>query len=268
VSCAFFLIALLPHADSAVAPALSDADVLERAAMEFQEGVRLRSSRQQARPRFANAAAYFEELRRRGVCNTLLYRNLGNAYLLADDLPHAILSYRRGLRQSPNNAALRESLAEARERVVYPSSGDLGHPTSDSRPPWLPYIRSSWLMLAALVCYGFGCVGLTRWLMVRRGRSVSGSAVSLLLAGVVASWVVIRAQEERQWDLHPLVVVARDRELLRRGNGMVFPPRYDTPLNRGVEGRLLFERRDWVQIELAGGEIGWLPRQAVLVDVP
>jgi hypothetical protein len=54
--------------------------------------------------------------------------------------------------------------------------------------------------------------------------------------------------------------------LLRRGNGVVFPPRYDTPVNRGVEGRLRFERGGWVQIELSGGEIGWVPRTAVLVD--
>jgi hypothetical protein len=62
------------------------------------------------------------------------------------------------------------------------------------------------------------------------------------------------------------VVIARDGVLLRRGNGVVFPPRYDTPVNRGVEGRLRFERGGWVQIELSGGEIGWVPRAAVLVD--
>ena len=42
--------------------------------------------------------------------------------------------------------------------------------------------------------------------------------------------------------------------------------RYETPLHAGVEGRRLFVRGDWVQIELAGGEVGWLPREHVLVD--
>jgi hypothetical protein len=54
---------------------------------------------------------------------------------------------------------------------------------------------------------------------------------------------------------------------LRRGDGVRFPPRYDTAIYRGVEGRLLFERGDWIQIELSAGEIGWVPRAAVLVDV-
>jgi hypothetical protein len=56
--------------------------------------------------------------------------------------------------------------------------------------------------------------------------------------------------------------------LLRRGDGLAFPPRYYTPINRGVEARRLFERGGWVQIELSGGEIGWVPRDSVLADAP
>src|SRR5262249_34338620 len=53
---------------------------------------------------------------------------------------------------------------------------------------------------------------------------------------------------------------------LRRGGGATSPPRYDTPLNRGVEARLLFARGDWLQVELAGGEVGWVPRRSVLIE--
>jgi tetratricopeptide (TPR) repeat protein len=248
--------------------ALSDREVLERAEAEFQDGVHLRQARDQAQPHFRNAAGYFDELRQRGVHNALLYRNLGNAYLLADDLPHAILSYRRGLDLAPNNPDLRESLAEARQRVVYPASGDLGRPQSDARPPWLPHLRSNWLMFAAVLFYVLGCVGVTRWRIVRRGHLLLGGLLALLFAGVLSGWLMVRAQEQNERETHPLVVIARDGVLLRRGNGVVFPPRYDTPVNRGVEGRLLFERGGWVQMELSGGEIGWVPRAAVLVDAP
>jgi tetratricopeptide (TPR) repeat protein len=247
---------------------LSDREVLECAEAEFQEGVRLRQARDQAQPHFRNAAGYFEELRQRGVHNAALYRNLGNAYLLADDLPRAILSYRRGLLLAPNDLDLRDSLAEARERVAYPASGDLGRPRSDDRPPWLPHLRSNWLMFAAVTCYVLGCVSVTRWQMVRHGRLFICGLLALVLAGVLSGWLILRAEEMRESEEHPLVVIARDGVLLRRGNGVAFPPRYDTPVNRGVEGRLLFERGGWVQIELSGGEIGWVPRAAVLVDAP
>lgn len=258
------LIALLFQADPDAG--LSDRDVLERAESEFQDGVHLRRDREQARPHFRNAAGYFEELRQRSIGNPALYRNLGNSYLLAGDLPHAILSYRRGLERSPSDFDLREHLAEARARVAYPASGDLGRPPSDDRPPWLPHLRSRWLMFAAIVCYVLGCVGATRWRMVRRGRLLTASFIALLLASVLSGWLMLRAYEQRDREAQPLVVIARDGMLLRRGNSMVFPSRYDTPVNRGVEGRLLFERGGWVQIELSGGEIGWVPRDAVLVD--
>lgn len=258
--------AFLLSADSAAAP--SDRELLERVEMEFQEGVRLRQAREQARPHFRNAAVYFDELRQRGVGNAVLFRNLGNAYLLAEDLPRALLSYHRGLCLSPNDRALRDSLTEARGRVVYPPPGDLGRPRRDDRPPWLPYLPSSWLMGVAIPCYVLGCVCLTRWRMVRRGGLLLGGLLALGIAGGMSVWLLIRAEEQRDRAVHPLVVIAQDDVLLRRGNGEVFPPRFETPVNRGVEGRFLFERSGWIQMELSGGEIGWLPRGAVLVDRP
>lgn len=263
--CSFaLLISLLLHAEPDAG--LSDRDLLERAEAEFHEGLHLRRDRDQAGPHFRNAAGCFDELRQRGIGNPALYCNLGNAYLLSGDLPRAILSYRRGLHRSPSNFDLRERLAEARARVAYPASGDLGRPRSDDRPPWLPHLRSRWLMFAAVACYAVGCLGVTRWRMVAHGRLLTMGFLTLLLAGVLSGWLMLRAHEQRDREVHPLVVIARDGVLLRRGNGMVFPPRYDTPINRGVEGRLLFERGGWVQIELSSGEIGWVPRDAVLVD--
>jgi tetratricopeptide (TPR) repeat protein len=268
VSYAPILIALLLHTEPVLPAGLTDSEVLERAEAEFEEGVKLRQAREQAQPHFRNAAACFEELRQRGLANAALYRDLGNAYFLAGDLPRAILSYHRGLRLAPNDADLRESLAEARERVVYPASGDLGRPRSTERPPWLPHFGSGWLMLAAMICYVLGCLGLMRWRMVLRERLLFISLIALALAGVLSGWLMLRAGELRENEAQPLVVIARDGVLLRRGNSTTFPPRYDTPVNRGIEGRMLFERGGWVQIELSGGEIGWVPRDAVLVDSP
>ena len=84
---------------------------------------------------------------------------------------------------------------------------------------------------------------------------------ALLLANITADEI-----RERNLDAQPLVVIARDDVLLRKGNGEGYPRRYDFPVNRGVEARVLFERGDWMQIELSGGETGWVPRGAVVID--
>ena len=65
----------------------------------------------------------------------------------------------------------------------------------------------------------------------------------------------------------PLVVIARDGVPLARGNGPTYPPNPQLPqLNRGMEARLLHNRGGWVQLQFPGGEIGWLPRQAVVTE--
>src|SRR4051794_36555994 len=105
--------ALLAPADGSP----DDADLLRRAEEAFAEGLKRRETGDRGQAHFRRAAADLEELRR-GVSNAPLYRNLGNAYLLAGNVPRAILAYRLGLRLDPGDARLREGLAAAREQVV------------------------------------------------------------------------------------------------------------------------------------------------------
>jgi tetratricopeptide (TPR) repeat protein len=257
---------LLFAAEAPSLPDLSEAQLAARAEAAFQEGRRLRDNDESGQKEFQTAAASYEELRRRGVGNADLYRNLGHAYVLADDLPHAILSFRRGLRLAPHDSGLHRSLAGAREMVVYPAGSALGRPAVEWRPPWLPRVASHWLFLAGLLCYSGLCLSVTRWLMTRRGRLLVSAAVCLLLFSAL-TWTPLSAERRRAAEAEQtLVVIADDGVLLRKGDGLAYPPRYETPLNRGVEARLVHERPGWVQIEMAGGEIGWAPRRFVLID--
>jgi tetratricopeptide (TPR) repeat protein len=257
---------LAPLLVGAVPPGLSSDEVARRAEEEFDRGVQLQRDAARARPHFRAAAEHFEELRRRGARNPLLYRNLGNAYLLAGELPQAILAYRRGLRLAPRDAALRENLTRARALVAYPQESNFARPVPDIRPPWLPGIGPRWLFAAAVALYGLAWVQLTRWLMVRRRRLLVLGLAGLVSAGLLTAVLVVLQRSEKVETHHPLVVIADDDVLLRKGNGAAFPPSHATPVNRGVEARLLFARGDWLQIELSGGEVGWIPRRAALVD--
>jgi hypothetical protein len=269
----FLLAAILtasaaPGTDPVIPPELSEPEIARLAEESFAEGVRVRHQADSARPHFRTAARYFDELRRRGASNPTLYRNLGNAQVLADDLPHGILSYHRGLRLSPQDPELRGCLEAARELVVYPANTPLGRPAVERRPPWLPRVRSEWLLGGAVVLYALAWVGLTRWLMTRRGRVLALGVAALLAAVALTGLMIVSVRSESPDGDRPLVVIAEDGVLLRKGNGLSFPPRYETPLNRGVEARLLFERGDWLQVELGGGEVGWVPRGYAVVDEP
>ena len=252
-----------PPADAGSPP---DADVLKQAENAFHEGARLRDRPAEARRAFAEAAERYEELRRRGAASAALFRDEGDAYLLAGDLARAILAYRRGLRLAPNDSVLRGNLEYARSQVAVTPPGNLGRPPAEVLPPWLPRPSPTIILALALVLYTLGWLALARWWMLRqRGLFLAGGvalAAAVLLGGAFELWTNAR----RQQDLHPLVVIADDGVLLRRGNGLTYPPRYETPVNRGAEARLLVERGDWLKVELAGGESGWLPRKYALLD--
>jgi hypothetical protein len=240
-------------------------EVLRRAERAFAEGVRLRETPQQARQQFAESARLYEQLRRAGAHNPDLYRNQGRAYLLAGELAPAILAFRRGLLLAPADRDLTRALTYARDRVVYPEGSALGRPPPDNRPPWLPRTTPHQLVALAGLLYALGWVMLAParkgWLALPAGACLLGAA--LLFQGFLAE-----ERAFRQDRLQPVVVIAEDGVLLRTGNGLSYAPRYETPVNRGVETRLLYERGDWLQIELAGGEVGWVSRGHVLVDRP
>jgi len=245
-----------------------DAKVLAEAESAFRAGLDCRDDHARARSSFLQAAEFYEELRRHGADNAALCGNLGNAYVLGGDLPRAILAYRRGLRIAPSNRRLQEGLAFARSQVVYPPGSTLGRPPVDQRPPWLPRVPSIWYLAVAFVTYVVGCAAIARWWMTRRVRllGLSGAAIVVALLSVAS----LLAEEWRDADLanRPVVVIADDGVLLRAGNGLRYPLRSEIPLNRGVEARRLYVRGDWLQLELSGGEVGWVPREYALVDEP
>ncbi len=245
----------------------SEGDLLAQGNAAFRQGVALVPDPKQttaARKSFAGAAAAFEQLSQSGVENALLYRNQGNAYLLAEDVPRAIRAYRRGLQLAPDDFELRRALAYAREQVVYSPPGTLGRPAIDHRPPWLPHLpgASLWVVLAL---YVWGCLGLARWRMIGRAAWLSAGLSAFVAAGLLGAALWYEERDRLQEQATPFVVVAADGVSLKAGNGRDYATRFPgIPLNRGVEARLRFERGDWLQIELAGGEVGWVPRAAVL----
>lgn len=213
---------------------------------------------------FAVAAADYNELCRGGAENAALRRNEGNACLLAGNIPAAILAYREGLRLAPGDPRLLSGLNAARRAVVYPPSG-LGRPPADW-PSWLPRLNPVLALGLAAGLYSLGWLIGVCWRLTGRPRLAWIGAASWMIALALGATLVLGGRLQARDRDQPITVIDRDGVVLRRGNGEAYPAAYEVPLNRGVEARLRCRRGGWVQIELSGGEIGWLPRAAVLCD--
>jgi hypothetical protein len=249
-------------------PSRVDEDLAKQAELAVRAGGAALQNPQEARRRFREAAASYESLRQHGYESAGLYRNQGSAYLLAEELPQALLAYRRGVRLYPADAILRKNLDYARQKVAYSEVGTFARPRGISFVPWFSVSVFRWLRVAAFVLYALGWLTLARWWMIRRAGHFRLSVAALVAAGLLASLLGVQAARIHEEIQHPLVIIADDGVLVRKGNGLSYPPRYETPLNRGTEARLLGRRGDWLQIELGGGAVGWVPGVYALVDEP
>jgi hypothetical protein len=244
----------------------TDQDVLKRAETIFQLGVDSRGTPDDLKY-FEEAAALYDLLRRRGVGNSALYLNQGNADLLAGDWPQAILANRRGLRMDPNNLQMRANLAYARDQVVYSSVDDFARPAENFWPPWLPRLTPGFTVWLTFIFYILAWIALVwRWTIptdVGTWAVWVGAGGTFLFAFVF----MVQMRSEKSESEYPLVVIAEDLTYLQKGNHSLYPRAYETALNRGVEARLIQNRGGWLQIELAGGQIGWIPSGNALVDL-
>jgi hypothetical protein len=254
---------------------LTDSELLRAAEEAFHAGVSA-AGKPEELDCFRRSAELYDELRERGHASPALYQNQGNAYFLADELPEAILAYRRGLRLAPNDPGLQAALAEARGRVLYPSPSFLStdgngadgfaRPAREPWPAFLPHPSLGMLLGLTVLCYAGVCLGVARWFMVRRRRPLVFALFMLAVTAAFSAATVVEIHARVDTVEHPLVVIARDDVVLRKGNGLSYPRRSEPPLNKGVEARLLSERAGWLHIELGSGEAGWVPAAAALVD--
>jgi hypothetical protein len=239
-------------------------NVLMDANKAFAEGVELRADAARARPKFARAARGYDEVWDCGYHNPALALNRARARRLAGDLPGAIAAFHDGLAVARYDRSLQVALEEARAAVAYPVEGELA---AQCRP------RSRWSVgkrvspaeayLAAGLLWLLVCLGVARFAMTRAGGWLAFAGVWLACLGLLGGlwwhdWRLREADESR-----PRVVV-RDDVFLRKGNAEVYPPRLEPRLPRGVEARELTRRGGWVQVQLAGGAVGWLPEAAVI----
>jgi hypothetical protein len=229
----------------------------------FAEGTKARSDAEAARRFFREAARDYDEVWQRGGRNPALAVDRSRAHRLAGDLPAAIAALHEGLAAARYDRALEVELEDARAAVAY-SHDDIA---SLCRPKPAGGIGSRMSPLEAYLAAGLlwlvTCLGITRFAMTRVPGwlliSGIGGLCLLVLGGLW--WRDWRHQANEH--ARPLVIVTDDTAL-KAGNGETWPDRLKWRLPRGVEARELTRRGGWVQVELAGGFVGWLPERKVI----
>ncbi len=212
--------------------------------------------------RYGAALEIYESIRASGVEDGILYYNLGNAYFKSGQLGFAILSYERALKLLPGDEDVRANLTFAGTLV-----------SSGLEPPPLPlaigwvvdlYQRTGSGLLAQVLSLSFLIGGsavtillLDRWPSLRTAALVvlAGSGVVALVAG--ASLVAKGRAESNRIE----AIVVTENAYVRSGPGESSPRLAE--IHEGLKVRILGEREGFLQISLANGLTGWVPRGQV-----
>jgi hypothetical protein len=238
--------------------------LLAAAEEQYQAGLAARADSKKARPSFRNAAASYELLWRQGCRNSALACDLAQAHLLSGDLAGAIRAYQMGLRLAPYDNDLRSGLAYAREQVQYPVTGNLAESCRPREGASLLQLASpDRLRGIAMLLYLLAMLAWARAWMTRRVLWWTAGGILAAAAIVLSCWTLF-AEHRLSDGKSALAIVAQNNTLLQRGNSAEYPPRLNDRLPAGVELHVIGERGGWLQVELAGGEIGWVEKNSVV----
>lgn len=213
---------------------------------------------------YIKAAKLYEKAASFGeIENAKLYYNIGNCYLLANDLGKAIYNYKKAVKLDPSDPLLQRNLAVARSKRIDKIDAEIEHKVLTVLCFWhydfllktrfyvAVFALSAFLLLLTIKIWKPFLAGFT-------AISVCLVFIFVLFAGSVTI-EMIRSKTNRQGVIVAAEVVAR------QGDSQRYEPSFDKPLHSGTEFELIEKRTGWLRVRLADGSKVWLPDSACLL---
>ena len=213
---------------------------------------------------YASVIQIYESLLTKGEAAEIYY-NLGNSYYKTDDIAKAILNYERALLLQPGNADVRANLEIARSKTIdkVVSVPDIFFVT------WTKSLINclsvdAWAKLGVaffiLLLVSFSLFFFSKQIVWKKSGFIAGI---VFLIFVVLSNVFASEQKT---------------ELMNRNNAIILSPSVtvrSTPSESGTSLFVLHEghkieikdnsMREWKEIRLEDGKVGWVPASAIEV---
>ncbi len=212
---------------------------------------------------FGGAAASYEAVLEGGFESAEVYYNLGNAHFRLGELGLAVLNYERAARLNPRGEDIQANLAlvgrmlqdriEPLPRFWVLSVADW----------WMTLIPRGWL--GPIVALGYLALGVAAVLLVlgwpSGWRAGLRRAVHACLAATVLLGGTLLVRETGLGRAEEAVVMSTEARVLsapsEEGGLTVFT------VHEGTRVRIDRRAEGWVEVVLADGRVGWLPRDAL-----
>jgi len=191
------------------------------------------------------------------IKNSKLYYNLGNAYILKDDLGRAILNYRRAERLDKADTNIQKNLAFARSRRIDKVEVKTEERILETLFFWHYDYSIKTKFLATCICFAIICISAT--VMLWRGKSAPLVATAAICGLLTVSFLASVILETRSRANTICGVITDQQVVARQGDGPNYPESFKDPLHAGTEFDLLERRSGWFHIMLSNDSDGWIP---------
>lgn len=213
---------------------------------------------------YASAIQIYENLLKKGEAAEVYY-NLGNSYYKADDIAKAILNYERALLLQPGNADIRANLEIARSKTI-----DKVIPV-----PEIFFVAWTKSLINSLSVDAWAKLGVVFFILLLISlylfffsKQIAGKKAGFIggivfLVLVVLSNVFAAQQKNELTDCNAAIVLSPSVTVRST------PSESGTSLFILHEGRKVEIKdntmREWKEIRLEDGKVGWVPASAVEV---
>lgn len=204
------------------------------------------------------AVLYEKIIRESGISNGYLYYNLGNCYLMLEEIGKAILSYRRAERLIPGYGNLRENLQTAiSRRIDKEERGQLKKivKTLSLQSYWFSY-STTLILFTTFFSLIWAILALQLFFKSPVLKVLLVLSICIAFLFGLAGGIYLYSDYA---DVAG-VILAKTCEA-RKGPGIRYEPSFTSSLHEGTEFSLLERHSGWLHIRLESGEDCWIPEE-------
>ena len=206
---------------------------------------------------FRRVAALYQRIIDQGVRSGVVYYNLGNALVQAEEPGQAVAAYLTAKRYLPL-----DPYVEANLRSVVGSEATLPTPMIEHVffwQNWVGYPQKFYVATILCVLTVLSGAALLFWPQRRTRR------ITLILLVVAAIASLSAVYDWYRFEYLQYAVVAVDPATPRKGNSLQYEPAFTKPLPLGSLGVVIDQRGGWLLLRFDAAQEGWLPKDQVAV---
>jgi hypothetical protein len=207
---------------------------------------------------YEKAILSYEKIINEGqIKNAKLYHNLGNAYLLRDNIGKAILNYRRAEKLDGSDANIRKNLEFARSQRIDKITPKTQKRVLETLFFWHYDFSLRTKFILACLFFAASCIALT--VMIWLGRAAPTTVTAVIAGVLMLCFLISVVVETRRMGSAICGVITAGDVVARQGDGQNYPAGFKDPLHAGTEFDVLERRPGWLHIRLSDDNDGWIP---------